>query len=73
VAPVVADTTEPSLMDRLQNPGPPKSASGTTILFNNKVDGTAPSGQEIMVPFIVPLNTNPPTLQLGTKATYIRE
>ena len=72
-APVVADTTEPSLMDRLQNPGPQKSVTGTSILFNNKVDGITPSGQEIMAPFIVPLNTNPPTIKLGTKATYIRE
>ena len=41
-APVVADTTEPSLMDRLQNPGPQKSVTGTSILFNNKVDGIPP-------------------------------
>ena len=72
-APVVADTTEPSLMDRLQNPGPQKSVTGTSILFNNKIDGITPSGQEIMAPFIVPLNTNPPAIKLGTKATYIRE
>jgi hypothetical protein len=26
-----------------------------------------------MAPFIVPLNTNPPAIKLGTKATYIRE
>lgn len=72
-APVVANTTEPTLLQRLQNPGPRKSNTGTTLLFNNKIDGVSPSGQEILTPFMVPLNTAPPAIQLGTKATYILE
>ena len=72
-APVTADTTDPTLLQRLENPGAPRSKSASTILFNNKVDGLAPSSQEILTPFIVPLNTNPPTLHLRSKATYIRD
>ena len=72
-APVTADTTDPTLLQRLQNPGAPRSRSANSIVFNNKVDGLAPSGQEFLTPFIVPLNTNPPTLHLRSKATYIRD
>ena len=69
-APVVADTTEPSLMDR---PGtnPPKSVTGTSILFNNKIDGITPLDNKLWLRSLSH-STQPPAIKLGTKA-YIRE
>ncbi|MBT6957219.1 MAG: hypothetical protein HN996_02245 [Opitutae bacterium] len=72
-APVMADTTTPNLLQLLENAGGHKSKSSGTLLFNKKIDGISPSGQEIYAPFVIPYDVNPPTVRFKTKATYIRE
>ena len=72
-APVMADTTTPTLLQLLENAGGHRSKSADALLFNKKVDGISPSGQEIYAPFVIPYDVNPPTVRLKTKATYIRE
>jgi hypothetical protein len=72
-APVMADTTTPTLLQLLENAGGHQIKSAGALLFNKKVDGISPSGQEIYAPFVIPYDVNPPTVRLKTKATYIRE
>ena len=71
--PVMVDTTTPTLLQLLENAGGHQSKSAGALLFNKKVDGISPSGQEIYAPFVIPYDVNPPTVRLKTKATYIRE
>ncbi len=70
---ITADTTEPTLQQLLENARSARVKSQGTVWFNNKVDGLAPSRQEILAPFIIPWDANPPMIHIKGKATYIRE